>query len=127
MIVVDTSVWIDMIRGTEPRLSILLDRDLVLQHQAVTGELALGTLPDRAQTLAHLRRLAAPPRASDNEALHLIERTQLHGTGIGWVDAHLIASTLLQPGARLWTKDRKLEEVARSIGIAATSAQINQS
>jgi len=42
-------------------------------------------------------------------------------TGIGYVDAHLIAAVKLTAGARLWTRDRKLGLVAERIGIGRSS------
>jgi predicted nucleic acid-binding protein len=41
----------------------------------------------------------------------------LHGCGIGWVDAHLLASARLS-GARLWTLDAPLSAVAASLIIS---------
>ncbi len=38
-----------------------------------------------------------------------IERHELFGLGIGYVDAQLIAATRLTDDARLWTRDRRLE------------------
>lgn len=55
--------------------------------------------------------------ASDGEVLGFIELTALHGTGVGYVDAQLLASTRLTPGARLWTQERRLASVARRLQI----------
>ncbi len=47
----------------------------------------------------------------------LVERHRLFGRGIGYVDAHLIASCLLRPALRLWTRDRRLGDAARDLGV----------
>ena len=118
MILVDTSVWADHFRAGNRRLGILVDRQQVLGHPFVIGELACGQLPRRAQILADLAHLQAAPLADQEEVLGLIDRHQLMGTGIGWVDAHLLASTLLARG-RIWTLDRALWLQARRLGLAA--------
>jgi hypothetical protein len=48
----------------------------------------------------------------------LIDRHALHGLGIGYVDAQLLASSLLTPDTRLWSRDTCLAEVAARIGVA---------
>ena len=42
---------------------------------------------------------------------------RLHGCGIAWIDAHLLASTLLGR-LRLWTIDPPLAVLAQEFGIA---------
>ena len=56
-------------------------------------------------------------RADEDEVLSLIERRQLMGRGIGYIDAHLLASTLIAH-ARLWSRDRRLAAIAAELGIA---------
>lgn len=110
MILVDTSVWIDFLNGASAAapLSSLLVEGEVLSHPWVVGELALGHLgPRRPAILADLERLPVAPVATDAEVRRLIEERALAGSGIGWVDAGLLASALLA-GARLWTSDRRL-------------------
>jgi len=50
--------------------------------------------------------------------LHLIDRHGLWGTGIGYTDAHLLASALLTPGGRLWTRDKRLHDQAERLSVA---------
>ena len=57
--------------------------------------------------------------ADDDEIRHLIEVHALYGTGIGYVDAQLLAATLLTRDARLWTRDQRLAQVAARLGIQA--------
>lgn len=108
MVLVDTSVWVDHLRRADPVLMQLLEADEVLTHPFVIGELACGLLADRQTFLYNLSRLARVRSADDGEVLEFIERRQLMGRGVGYLDMHLLASACLTPGVRLWTRDRKL-------------------
>ena len=108
MILVDTSVWIDHFRATDEVLVALLSEGRVLTHPMVVGELALGNLHNRREVLGLLDRLPKAPVATDDEALLFIERRELMGRGIGYVDAHLLAATALAESGLLWTTDRRL-------------------
>ena len=119
MIVADTSVWIDHLRVGNNALRDFLGRGRVLGHPFVTGELALGNLKQRDIVLGALRRLPQAIVASHEEVLRLIEYQPLHGFGIGYVDAHLLAAVRLTAGAKLWTWDRRLRTVATRLGLAA--------
>ena len=119
MILVDTSVWIDHLRTGDPHLVELLEDARVLAHPWVTGELALGRLSHRDEILGLLSQLPQATVATDVEVLTLIENQRLSGLGIGYVDAHLLAATLLTPGARLWTRDTKLRATAARQGLAS--------
>lgn len=119
MILVDTSVWVQHLRGGEPLLARRLDAGEVLGHPLVIGELAMGNLRQRELVLGSLRALPAAVVASDDEVMGLIEREALHGLGVGYADAHLLAATRLSPEAVLWTRDRRLAELAVRMGIAA--------
>lgn len=120
MILVDTSVWIDYLRSGDNALVRLLEGQRVLGHRFVLGELALGTLRARAAVLRDLARLPQIETARDQEVMHLIEIERLHGRGIGYIDAHLLASLRLTPGATLWTRDTRLHTVASELKLAAT-------
>jgi hypothetical protein len=113
---VDTSVWIDHFRRSSPRLAGLLDDALAVVHPFVIGELACGTLMRRDEVLALLGHLEPATAIDHDEALHLIESRRLWGTGLGWVDIHLIGSCLLG-GHDLWTRDRSLAEAAAACGV----------
>ncbi|MCC7049666.1 MAG: type II toxin-antitoxin system VapC family toxin [Alphaproteobacteria bacterium] len=119
MILVDTSVWIDHLRHGNAALAELLEAGQVLAHDFVIGELALGNLAGRDEVLALLRDLPAATAADADEVLAYIERHRLMGSGIGYVDAHLLASAALTPGARLWTRDSRLARVAARVGLSA--------
>jgi predicted nucleic acid-binding protein len=115
---VDTGIWIGHFRHGDGRLRSLLGASLVLGHAFVIGELACGTLPDRANLLRLLRELPQAVVAEPDEVLGFIDRHGLAGAGIGYVDAHLLASVALTPGARLWSGDRRLAAVAGRLGLA---------
>ena len=120
MILVDTSVWIGYFQGEESteEMGRLLDEAEVLLHPWTLGELVLGNLgEDRNGGASDLRRLPAAPRIDDEELLRFIDARSLPGRGIGWVDAQLLASTLVSE-SRLWTLDRKLAKVASELEIA---------
>ena len=85
----------------------------------MVGEISLGNLKPRATTLAELNALPRVPVATPADVIDVIEDHRLYGTGIGYVDAHLLASTLLAPGTRLWTRDKRLDAAAERLGIAA--------
>lgn len=118
MILVDTSVWIRHLRSEVRKLTTLLNGDKVRMHPMVVGELACGNLRNRKEILSLLGRLPRMLVANDDEVLFFIERHQLMGSGIGYVDAHLLAATALTQSARLWTQDLRLAQVARKLNLA---------
>jgi hypothetical protein len=124
MILVDTSIWIDHLRSPEPRLQALLDSDAVLGHPLVTMELALGSIANRHKVLASLSLLPQAQIAELDELFRLIEDRQLHRRGIGITDLHLLASALLGTSVLIWTRDRRLGEIASTLGVLADTAKI---
>ncbi|HMA28230.1 MAG TPA: type II toxin-antitoxin system VapC family toxin [Thermoanaerobaculia bacterium] len=118
MILVDTSVWIDHLRRKSARLSALLEGGLVLLHPFVVGELALGHLRRRTEILGLLSELPQANAAQHDEVLEFVERHGLTGSGVGWVDAHLLASAALSH-ASLWTLDRRLVRAAARLALSA--------
>jgi predicted nucleic acid-binding protein len=116
VILVDTSVWVEHLRHGLPRLATLLQEGEVMIHPWVIGELACGNLRNRSQVLDLLQGLPMATVASDTEVLLLIERELLMGRGIGYIDAHLLASARLSH-CRLWTQDRRLAAVAQEQGL----------
>ncbi len=116
MILVDTSVWIDHFRRGNPALVAALESEDVLTHPFVIGEIACGELKKRAEVLELLAALPAAVVATDGETLHFIERRRLMGKGIGYIDAHLLASVALTEDARLWSLDKRLASLAERSG-----------
>jgi hypothetical protein len=119
MILVDTSIWIDHLRSGSPALTAMLQSEVVCCHDFVIGELACGTLRNRMEVLGLLQSLPRLPAVTEDEALFFIEKQQLMGQGIGYIDAHLLAAVVMN-GARLWTKDRRLKGVAEGNAWAHT-------
>ena len=122
-VLVDTSVWVDHFRQHNSALTTLLESDMVLMHPMVLGELACGTPPARAQTLADIERLQQTQQASLREVLDFIDREKLYGLGCGLVDMVLLASALMTPGIALWTLDKRLCALAERFKVLHRSIQ----
>jgi len=118
MILVDTSVWIDHLRNGDERLIELLNGSLVLTHPFVIGELACGNLRKRDKILRLLNNLPQAPVASHEEVLHFIESNKLMGEGVGYIDTHLLASVALASSVLIWTRDQRMQKVARKLELA---------
>ncbi|SOZ20647.1 putative toxin of a toxin/antitoxin system, PIN domain [Cupriavidus taiwanensis] len=117
-VLVDTSVWVGHFRQRNDALIRLMEADQVLTHPLVVAELACGTPPaPRAQTLGDIGLLQAARQATLAEVIALVEREQLYGLGCGLVDVTLLASTLITPGARLWTLDQRLSALSVRFGV----------
>ncbi len=108
-----------MRRGNK-QLAELLEAAQVSCHQFVIGELACGNLRKREKILEHLSRLPLVDTLAHGEVMELVRRRRLMGSGIGWVDAHLLAASLVED-VSLWTLDRSLEAVARRLGVSAVA------
>jgi predicted nucleic acid-binding protein len=117
MILVDTSVWVAHFRLPQLELVDRLQDGEILMHPFVVGELACGNMRQRETILRHIEALPAAVKANDAEVRGLIEKHRLWGRGIGWVDAHLLASTLLSQ-CQFWTLDRLLTETASHLGVS---------
>jgi predicted nucleic acid-binding protein len=116
MILVDTSVWIEHLRARNDRLRTLLFDEQVLCHPFVVGELACGTLQKREEILTMLKALPEAHLLEHEEVMSFLEARRIYGRGIGWVDAHLLASTLLT-GCTLWTLDKPLRRAAAALNV----------
>lgn len=117
MILVDTSVWIEQLRRGSERLQSLLYDERVLCHPFIIGELACGTLRNRQEILRLLSVLPKALVADHEEVVHLVEGRHLYGRGLGWVDVHLLASSILTR-CTLWTLDKQLKQVAAALKIS---------
>lgn len=116
-VLIDTSVWVDHFRQRNAVLVNLLALDLVLAHPLVLGELACGTPPERSRTLGDIGLLRQAQQASLREVMDFVEREKIHGLGCGLVDMILLASTLITPGAELWTLDKRLATLAERFAV----------
>jgi predicted nucleic acid-binding protein len=122
VILTDTSVWVDHLRSGDRELQKLLDRGQIVIHPFVIAELALGSLRERAKALALLDLLPQVRVAQINEVRHTMEARRLYNLGIGLIDAHLIASVLINPSTLLWTRDKRLRTIAESLRLHANLA-----
>ena len=111
MVLVDTSIWITHLRQGSRQLEKLLMDAEVMCHPFIIGELACGNLKNRNEILSLLQSLPTTPTIEFDEFLFFIERNQLMGKGIGFVDVHLLASAQLT-GVPLWTADKRLKSMA---------------
>jgi predicted nucleic acid-binding protein len=116
-VLVDTSVWIDFLRSGELALKNLLSSNRVVMHPMIIGELACGNLKKRQSLLKLWNSLKLLPQTSHEEVLYFIEHKSLMGRGIGYIDAHLLASVTLAADAQLWTCDKRLARIASSQGL----------
>ena len=122
MILADTSIWIDHLRVGDHALAACLDEGQVLMHPFIIGELACGNLRNRAQLLALWRRLPQALVATHTEVMYFIEQQNLMGSGIGYVDAHLLTSARISGARGLWTRNRRLAALATALGCAVEPA-----
>jgi len=117
MVLVDTSVWIVHLREGTVGLDALLMRGHVVCHPFIVGELACGNLKNRAEILSLLQELPKAIYAEYEEVMQFIENYRLMGTGLGYLDAHLLSSAVLTR-IPLWTLDKKLNQVSLKLGLA---------
>lgn len=122
MILADTSIWVDYLRGGNAEMAARLGAGQILMHPFIVAEIALGSLRNRRKILDEMKSLLEVRVAQLNEVRQMIETRSLYSKGIGLTDAHLIASCLLTPGTQLWTRDRAMEAVAKALGICADLA-----
>jgi predicted nucleic acid-binding protein len=116
MILADTSIWVDHLRGRNSVMVERLNRGKIVLHPFIVAEIALGSLHKRNR-LIEMEALLEVRIAQLNGVRHMIEAHMLYSKGIGLTDAHLIASCLLTPGTQLWTLDGAMEKVAKTLGI----------
>jgi predicted nucleic acid-binding protein len=118
VIIPDTSIWIDHIHHRDPQLTELLTKRNILIHPFVVGEIALGSMKQYDGIIASLLTLPPAPIAAEEEVRFMIKRHAVMGSGIGYVDAHLLASALLTGEALVWTRDKRLHVAASRLDIA---------
>ena len=116
-VLVDTCVWVRHFRQRNALLAAMLEDGEVWSHPIVVGELTMGTLRNRQQTIFDLSQLSRPPLASFSETRQMVESRKLWGRGIQWNDARILASSILGE-IPLWTFDLRLQLIARELKIA---------
>ena len=120
MIVVDTSVWIDFLRGTHKtaRLATLLEENRVASHAWIIAELAMGHLgPKRKHILHDLDHLPQCTVATIAELRDFADREKLAGSGLSLVDAQLLYSAI-QDDYTVWSLDPILQKWAKKYHVA---------
>jgi hypothetical protein len=117
MVLVDTSVWVAHLRHGETGLETLLNEGHVLCHPFIVGELACGNLENRAEILSLLQELPIAICAEHEEVMQFVENYRLMGTGLGYLDVHLLSSAILTR-IPLWTLDKKLNQISLRLGLA---------
>jgi predicted nucleic acid-binding protein len=120
MILPDTNIWIDHLRTPDSKFTSLLIDKQVRLHPFVLGEIALGLQGSARRFIQLFSEVRQSPILSPAEILSFVDGRKVHGTGIGYVDTHLLASTLLTPGGKLWTRDKRLKEQAERLGVSFT-------
>jgi hypothetical protein len=120
MILADTSVWADHLRQADGTMKACLDLEEILMHPFVLGELALGSMPKYDMVLDALRTLPAARIAGLDDVLMMVRENKLMGTGIGYIDAHVLASAVIVPDIHLWTRDKRLKRAAERFGVASS-------
>lgn len=119
MVLVDTSVWIRFLSGRAPYadgLDDLLRRDEVAGHGLIYGELLIGERGGRVRLLADYAGLTQASVIPHDELVAFVKTRRLHGRGIGWIDAHLLASAVVDR-LRLWTADSRFSALAVEVGV----------
>jgi hypothetical protein len=119
MVLVDTSVWIRFLSNRTPyaaELDRLLDRGEAARHDLIHGELLIGDRGGRAELLTSYGLLRRVPGVPHHEVVDFVRARKLHGRGIGWLDAHLLASALVAD-IPLWTADERLAGLARELRV----------
>ena len=116
MVLVDTSVWVSHLRQSNSKLQKLLQEYKVISHPFIIGELACGNINNRTEIISLIQSLPNLDTVEDEELLLFIEHNKLMGTGLGLVDVHLLASSILA-GIPLWTQDKKLKQACSRLCI----------
>lgn len=116
LVLADTSIWVKHFREGQKHFYSLLDEGLIACHPFIIGELACGNLKNRSEILPLLEALPKVDVLEHNEVMAFIESRKLMGIGIGYIDTHLLGSSLLS-NIPLWTFDKSLVKAAMSLGI----------
>jgi predicted nucleic acid-binding protein len=120
VILADTNIWCRYFREGQATLSEIIQHDLLAIHPLVIGELAVGNIPNRQQTLADLHTFHPVRSASHEETHHFIEENQLWGKGLQWNDFAILASVIASDNILLWTEDKRLAEIATQFSVCYT-------
>lgn len=120
LVIADSSIWMDHINQGDSELVNLMKQRLVRLHPMIIAEIALGSIKQRAVMLEELNAFPQVDLLSHSEVIAMIEWMKLFGTGVGYVDSHLLAATMQLRIGALWTRDKKLRAQAERLGLAYT-------
>ena len=116
MILIDTSVWADHFRKADPALTTIGRAGEMLIHPFIVGELVAGNLPQWDQTLAALKLLPCAPVLGEDSYYSFVRQNDLMGSGLSFVDIHLLGSVMRLDNGRIWTRDKRLAARAEAQG-----------
>lgn len=119
-ILADTNIWCKYFRYGNSTLTKIIEHDFLAMHPLVIGELAVGNLKDREQTIHDLGSFQQVKPATDEETHFLLREHGLWGKGIQWNDLLILASVIASPGTLLWTNDKRLAEIAQRFSVSYT-------
>lgn len=118
LVIADSSIWMDHINQGDTELANLMKQRRVRLHPMIIAEIALGSIKQRAAMLEELNAFPQVDSSSHSEVMAMIEWMKLFGTGVGYVDAHLLAATRQLRAGALWTRDKQLKGQAERLGVA---------
>lgn len=116
MIIADTSVWIEFLKGNEEIKVLMvpyLRKNHVFASSAVFGELLQGVKNKRERQLIKGFWNNLPKINEDQlfiDAGELSNKYKIYAKGVGLIDCYILASALKHDYA-VWTLDKKLLEV----------------
>jgi predicted nucleic acid-binding protein len=119
MVLVDTSVWLRFLSNREPYatgLQELLLAEQVIGHEMIAGELLIGDRGGRARLLHDYQLRPQATVLAHAEVVTFVDARRLHGRGIGWIDAHLLASAMVDR-LRIWSAVSPVAAIAHELGI----------
>ncbi len=116
MILVDTSIWVEFLKGHQPyfdQMKQLLEERQVLAVEPVFGELLQGAKDDRERRILQGFWENLPKNKIQDawvKAGELSSRKKWSDRGIGLIDVVLIISSR-DSNAKIWSLDKKLNSV----------------
>ena len=117
MILVDTNIWVNHLRRADSTLNELLNAGKVACHPFIIGEMACGNLRNRFELIALFKALPSVSVVDPDEVLEFVEARKLMGKGLGYIDMHLLASTIVS-GHLLWSNDKRLARAAKNLKVS---------
>ncbi len=114
----DTNIWVKHLIEKNHLLCEILEYNFMVMHPLVIGELAVADYPFRKPLLDDLKVMPMTYEVTFEETLHFISERVLYSKGIQWNDAVILASVVITGDTVLWTRDRRLREIAENLGVA---------